>query len=365
MEKVSLNFGPLLPMIQDDSVSEIMVNQFDKIYIEKGGKLQLLPIKFPSESMLLELIQGIARSTGREISAERPAMDSYLPDGSRINAVLPPMAPKGASLTIRKFRKSPFKMQDYIKAGTLTDKAAYFLHACLISRMNLIVSGGTGTGKTTFLNALSGLIPEGERVITIEDVAELNLQHPNWVRLESVYQPGKGSVTTRDCLINALRMRPDRIVVGECRRDETFEMLQAMNTGHDGSMTTVHANTSRDCLIRIESLILTSNVEIPLQALRRQIASAVHVIVQLKRLKSGQRVVQEIVEVTGLEQSTITTHALFHREKKKGTAPGEAEQLLATGLVPHFAERFHDSGVQFPPNFFDPGTTITYQPDEP
>ncbi|MGZ3711606.1 MAG: CpaF family protein [Bdellovibrionota bacterium] len=361
MEKVSLNFGPLLPMVQDDTISEIMVNQFDKVYVEKAGKLTLTPIKFPSESSLIELIQGIAQSTGRSITAERPAMDSYLPDGSRINAVLPPMAPKGAVLTIRKFRKSPFTMHDYIKGGTLTDKAAYFLHACLISRLNIIVSGGTGTGKTTFLNALSGLIPETERVITIEDVAELNLQHPNWVRLESVYQPGKAGVTTRDCLINALRMRPDRIVVGECRRDETFEMLQAMNTGHDGSMTTIHANSSRDCLIRMESLIMTSSVEIPLQALRRQMASAVQIIVQLKRLKSGQRVIQEIVEVTGLEQNTITTHALFSREKKKGNA--ELEQLLATGLVPHFADRFHEAGVQFPPNFFDPATQITYQPD--
>lgn len=363
MEKVSLNFGPLLPMVQDDSISEIMVNQFDKIYIEKAGKLSLTPIKFPSEAALTELIQGIAKQSGRVLSTEHPAMDSYLPDGSRVNAVLPPMAPKGAVLTIRKFRKKPFTFQDYIKAGTLTDKAAYFLHACLISRLNLIVSGGTGTGKTTFLNALSGLIPETERVITIEDVAELNLQHPNWVRLESIYQPGKPPVTTRDCLINALRMRPDRIVVGECRRDETFEMLQAMNTGHDGSMTTIHANSSRDCLTRMESLILTSSVEIPLQALRRQTASAVNIIVQLKRLKNGQRVVLEISEVTGLEQNTITTHALFHREKKKGATAGEPEQLLATGLVPHFAERFHDAGVQFPPNFFDPGTQITYQPD--
>ncbi|MGZ6290035.1 MAG: CpaF family protein, partial [Bdellovibrionota bacterium] len=253
MEKVSLNFGPLLPMVQDDTISEIMVNQFDKVYVEKAGKLTLTPIKFPSESSLIELIQGIAQSTGRSITAERPAMDSYLPDGSRINAVLPPMAPKGAVLTIRKFRKSPFTMHDYIKGGTLTDKAAYFLHACLISRLNIIVSGGTGTGKTTFLNALSGLIPETERVITIEDVAELNLQHPNWVRLESVYQPGKAGVTTRDCLINALRMRPDRIVVGECRRDETFEMLQAMNTGHDGSMTTLHSNSPRDALSRLET----------------------------------------------------------------------------------------------------------------
>lgn len=364
MEKVSLNFGPILPLVQDETVSEIMVNQFDKIFVEKSGKLQLTAFKFVSEQALHDLIQAIAKSSGREISTAHPFMDAYLPDGSRINAVLPPMAPLGGALTVRKFRKKPFTLQDYLKAGTLSDKAAYFLHACVMARLNIVVSGGTGTGKTTFLNAVSGLIPESERVITIEDVAELNLQHPNWVRLESVHQPGKEIITTRDCLINALRMRPDRIIVGECRRDETFEMLQAMNTGHDGSMTTIHANSSRDCLTRMESLILTSGIEIPLAALRKQMSSAVQIIVQLKRNKNGQRVVQEIVELTGVEQATITTQALFSRERKKG--PGvavEGEPLLATGLVPNFADRFSEAGIQFPANFFDPSTQVTYQPD--
>lgn len=230
------------------------------------------------------------------------------------------------------------------------------------------MSGGTGTGKTTFLNALSGLIRPSERVITIEDVAELNLQHPNWVRLESVRIPGKPEISTRDCLINALRMRPDRIIVGECRRNETFEMLQAMNTGHDGSMTTVHANSSRDCLIRLESLILTSQVEIPLAALRRQIASAIHFIVQLKRTKNGQRIVQEIVEVTGVEQNTITTQAVFSRDKRKapaapGSSSSDTDPLLATGLVPSNVARFSEAGVQFPQNFFDPTTKVTYEAD--
>lgn len=367
MENVSLNFGPLDPLLRDDSISEIMVNRYDRIFIEREGKLLDSPQRFHEEKDLINLIVSIARSCGREISAAYPFMDGYLQDGSRVNAVLPPMAPKGAALTIRKFRKTPFEMKDYLRLGALTDKAAYFLHACVIGRLNLIVSGGTGTGKTTFLNALSSLVVQNERIITIEDVAELNLNHPNWVRLESVHVPGKAPVTTRDCLINALRMRPDRIIVGECRRDETFEMLQAMNTGHDGSMTTVHANSSRDCLTRLESLILTSQVEIPLAALRKQISSAVQFIVQLRRTKTGQRIVQEIVEVTGIEQNTITTQLIFSREKRKtpqtGTSPLDNEPLVASGFVPGCIGRFSEAGVQFPQSFFDPNTKVTYQSD--
>lgn len=361
MENVSLKFGPLQPLLQDDTISEIMVNRFDRVFIEKAGKIHSTSFTFPSESALVELIQGISRYVGREISANYPCMDGYLPDGSRVNAALPPMAPQGPNLTIRKFRKKPFTMADYIQNGSLSDKAAYFLHACVMARVNLVVSGGTGTGKTTFLNALSAIIPDSERIITIEDVSELNLQHENWVRLESAYRPGGAAVTTRDCLINALRMRPDRILVGECRRDETFEMLQAMNTGHDGSMTTVHANSSRDCLSRLESLILTANVEMPLPALRKQIASAINLVVQLKRTKNGGRVVQEIVEITGLEQTTITTQAIFQREKKRGAAAATQEPLLASGLVPSFIDKLSEAGIQLPPNFFDPATAVTYQ----
>jgi pilus assembly protein CpaF len=362
MENVSLNFGPILPLLQDGTVSEIMVNQFDKIFIERAGKLHLSPVKFSSEKSLSDLIQAIAASTGRSISEDHPFMDGYLPDGSRVNATIPPMVPKGAALTIRKFRKTPFTLVDYLESNSITDKAAYFLHACVIARLNILVSGGTGSGKTTFLNALSSVIPESQRVITIEDVPELALQQENWVRLESVYRPGKPPVTTRDCLINALRMRPDRILVGECRRDETFEMLQAMNTGHDGSMTTVHANNTRDCLTRLESLIMTSGIDIPLPALRKQISSAIQLVIQLKRDKAGQRLVQEIVEITGMEQNTITTQALFSRDKKRSAELG-SDYLSATGLVPSFVERFSEAGLQFPPNFFDPLTTITYRPE--
>lgn len=363
MENVSVKFGPIQPFMQDETVSEIMVNQFNKIFVEKDGRLVFTNITFPSESALQDLIREVAKFSGREIGETRPFMDGYLPDGSRANAVLPPMVPRGASLTIRKFRKQPFTLQDYIQGGTLSPKAAFFLHACVIARVNIVVSGGTGTGKTTFLNALSGLIPETQRIISIEDVSELNLQHPNWVRLESVYRSASDSISTRDCLINALRMRPDRILVGECRRDETFEMLQAMNTGHDGSMTTVHANGSRDCLTRLESLIMTSSIDIPLAALRKQISSAIDIVVQLKRTKGGQRIVQEITELTGVEQAMITTQTIFVREKNKTISSSSNPELLSAGLVPTFMDKFSEAGIQFPQNFFDAATQVTYQPD--
>lgn len=361
MENVSEKFKPIFSYLNDDSISEIMVNRHNLVFIEKEGKISPTTAKFESEMALQELIQEIALSCGREIHRNHPFMDAYLPDGSRVNAVIPPMAPKGASLTIRKFRKAPFSLQNYIEIGSLTDKAAFFLHACIMARMNLIVSGGTGSGKTTFLNALSGLIPENQRIITIEDVAELNLRHPNWVRLESVLVPNGDPVTTRDCLINALRMRPDRIIVGECRRSETFEMLQAMNTGHDGSMTTVHANSPRDCLTRIESLIIASGIDAPIQAMRKQMSSAVDLIVQLKRDKTGQRLVTDIVEVTGMEENTITTQTLFSR-KKEGSKASEGD-LNTIGLVPSFMPKFAENGIQFPPNFFDPNTKVTYRAD--
>lgn len=360
MENVSPKFGPLVALLNDESITEIMVNHYRKIFVEKSGAILPTSLAFESEAALETLIQEIAQQSGREINHEHPYMDAYLPNGSRVNAALPPMVANGACLTIRKFRKRPFSLEQYIELGSLSDKAAYFLHACVTARMNMVVSGGTGSGKTTFLNALSALIPPNERVITIEDVAELNLQLPNWVRLESVLgKPNSPGVTTRDCLINALRMRPDRIIVGECRRNETFEMLQAMNTGHDGSMTTIHANSSRDCLTRMESLILTSNVEIPLAALRRQMCSAIDVIVQLKRAKNGQRIVQEIVELTGVEQNTITSQTLFSRSKANSESPEGT--LLTTGLAPTFIQRFAESGIQFPQNFFDPATSITYR----
>lgn len=364
MEMEDINLGPLAPLFKDDSITEVMVNNFKKIFVEKGGKILVTNIRFPDEAAVHTLIHNIATFANREINIQHPYLDAYLPDGSRVNAVLPPMAPSGANLTIRKFRRQPYALADLIKIGSLSEKCAYFIDTCIRARLNIIVSGGTGTGKTTFLNMLSSLIPAEERVITIEDVAELQLQHPNWVRLESVHNTAGKNISTRDCLINALRMRPDRIIVGECRRDETFEMLQAMNTGHEGSMTTIHANTSRDCLGRIESLIVTSSIDYPLAALRKQVVSAVDIIIQLRRQKSGKRVVHEIIELTGMEQNTITTQVIFTREKNQSVQKSVANvnnpepELLSTGFVPTFAERFAEQGVTIPANFFDPHTKV-------
>ncbi len=356
----AIPFGPLEALLRDESITEIMVNSYRRIFVEQGGQLQLVPLHFQNEQELIKIIEGIASYCSREISQSKPYLDAHLPDGSRVNAVISPMAPGGANLTIRKFRKKPFLLDDLLQSGALDDKTAYFIHACVRARLNIVVSGGTGTGKTTFLNILSGFIPENERIITIEDVAELNLQHPNWVRLESVYGVGSNNrVTVRDCLINSLRMRPDRIIVGECRRDETFEMLQAMNTGHEGSMTTLHANTPRDCLARIESLVASGNIDFPIAALRKQMVSAIDIVIQLKRLRGGQRIVQEIIELTGIEQNTITTQVLFQRNFKNR----QDAQITTSGMVPTFMERFAEHGIQFPPNYFDPATKITYRPD--
>lgn len=365
MSAESVNLGPLEALFDDDSITEIMVNNYRRIFVEKGGQMLATNIKFNDEKTLVEMIQQIARACGRQITADRPFMDGYLDDGSRVNAVLAPMAPGGANITIRKFRKAAYTVQNMVQLGTLNEKCAFFLDAAIRSRLNIIVSGGTGTGKTTFLNMLSSLIPNEERVITIEDTAELQLQHPNWVRLESVHRPDQKGVTSKDCLVNALRMRPDRIIVGECRKEETFEMLQAMNTGHEGSMTTIHANSPRDCLTRIESLVASSGVDFPLVPLRKQIVSAIDLVIQLKRTKDGDRIVSEVLELTGMEQDTITSQPVFTRDKKqlamKSAAAGEEDELLSTGLVPTCVEKMQAMGIQIPRNFFNTDTKVTFK----
>lgn len=359
MNIIPLDLGPLSPLIADPSITEIMVNSAENIFIEKDGALQTINTKFANADALIQLMQRIAENCGRTFSSEHPYFDGHMPDGSRVNGAIPPMAPDGPTLTIRKFQPTPYTLSDLIQMGVVSNKGAHFLHAALQAKLNIVVSGATGTGKTTLLSVLASLIPTTERIISIEDVAEIRIQHPNWVRLETVRGPGRVEISAKDCLVNALRMRPDRIVVGECRRDETFEMLQAMNTGHDGSLTTIHANTPRDCFARIESLVMTSNIDFPIPALRRQIASAIDLVVQLKRLRNGRRVVQEIVEVTGMEQDIITTQTIFSRE----LSGVNSTDLVSTGYPPSSMNKFTEQGIQFPKSFFDPSSSITYQPD--
>ena len=365
MTTESVNLGPLEDLFNDDGISEIMVNNFRRVFVEKQGKMLATSLKFGSEAELQELITQIAHACGRDITPQKPFFDGYLDDGSRVNAVIPPMSPSGSNLTIRRFRRTAFTMQNLIQSGSISDKAAYFLEAAIRARLNIIVSGGTGTGKTTFLNLLSSMIPADERVISIEDVAELQLQHPNWVRLESVNTIAGKSVTTKDCLFNALRMRPDRIIVGECRRDETAEMLQAMNTGHEGSLTTIHANSPRDCLTRIETMVTITIPDYPLSALRKQMVSAIDLVIQLKRAKDGTRKITEILELTGMESDTITAQQIFSRDKGKLTNLANLDpnknELFSTGIVPKCVDRLADAGVKIPPNFFEPSSKLTFQ----
>lgn len=352
----STKLGILAPLFQDAQISEIMVNGPGRIFVEKNGKLLATQLKFSDENALQGLIFQLAQAAGKNVSPQEPFFDAHLPDGSRINAVIPPMAPRGSLLTIRRFQKNYKSLSDLIKISALSEKCALFLDAVIKGRLNLVVSGGTGTGKTTFLNALSSLIPPEERIVTIEDISELQLQHPNWVALEAVHN-SNSKISARDCLINSLRMRPDRIIIGECRRDETFEMLQAMNTGHEGSMTSLHANSPRDCLSRIESMITSSGNDIPLSALRPQILSAIDIIIQLKRDRNGTRYVSEVIELSNIEQGMITTQQIFIREK--------SGELVSSGLVPQLIERLQDSGIKLAANFFDPKTKVTFYQEPP
>lgn len=351
---MSIDFGPLGPLLADSETSEIMVNSHDAIFVERGGTLQATPIRFVDARALEELIQSVLFHCGKEAGSSL-RFDGTLPGGSRFNITLPPMSPKGPTLTIRKHLGNMSTLEMLVQKRTLSPKAASFLSHCVRGRANIVVSGGTGTGKTTLLNALVSNVDAGERIVTIEDTAELQLRHPNWIRLLSVKE-GKTPVTTRDCLVNALRMRPDRILVGECRGGEAADMLQAMNTGHDGSLTTVHANSSIDCLARLESLILEGSGDLPLRAVRRNISQAVDLVVQLKRNRQGGRFVSEITEVSGMEGEILTRATLFAVPEGKTSA----EELKSTGLVPGFAKRLEERGVKFPPKFFDPATPAAF-----
>jgi pilus assembly protein CpaF len=344
----ALGLGPLEIYLADDSVSEIMVNAPSEVYVERSGRLERAHKGFSSPRAVLGAIERIVAPLGRHVDESSPLVDARLPDGSRVNAIIPPLALKGPALTIRKFKRDLLTALDLVELGSMTAAMAGFLDACVKARRNLVVSGGTGSGKTTLLNVLSGYIPTGERIVTIEDAAELQLSQEHWVQLES--RPpnieGKGAVTIRDLVRNSLRMRPDRIVVGECRGGEALDMLQAMNTGHDGSLTTLHANSPRDALARLETMVLMSGMELPLRAIREQVASAVNVIVQQQRYADGTRRISAISEVRGLDGDAIEVQELFRFRQEGFDAEGRVVGRFApTGVVPAFYEELQQRGV--------------------
>ena len=355
-----LGYGPLEPFLRDDTISEIMVNNEHSIYVERRGKLVKSDARFVDEAHLLRIIDKIISRVGRRIDESSPMVDARLPDGSRVNAIIPPLAVSGAALTIRKFRKDPLQMEDLLRFGTLTPRGAQMLEACVRGKLNVLISGGTGSGKTTTLNILSASIPSDERIISVEDAAELQLSQDHVITLESrpANIEGKGQVSIRDLVRNCLRMRPDRIIVGECRGPETIDMLQAMNTGHDGSLTTIHANTPRDALSRVETLVLTGGVELPLKAIREQVSSAFDLVVQVSRLVDGSRRITHITEVLKMEADVVTLQDLFLAkpvDDGEEVSPG-ASRLLGpmrcTGIKPHFLHKLQENGVTLPPQFF-------------
>src|SRR5215204_9475 len=355
-----LGYGPLEPFLRDDSVTEVMVNAFDRIYIERDGKLERTLSTFADNAHLLRIIEKIVSQIGRRVDEASPMVDARLPDGSRVNAIIPPLALRGPTLTIRKFSRDPYTMDDLINFGSLSAKSAQFLAQCVRGKLNMLISGGTGTGKTTTLNALSAFVPGDERILTIEDAAELQLQQDHVITLES--RPpnieGQGEVRIRELVRNALRMRPDRIIVGEVRGPETLDMLQAMNTGHEGSLTTIHANSPRDALARLETLVLTAGVELPLRAIREQVASAFDLLIQITRLVDGSRRISHITEVLRMESEVITLQDIFHAkppdEETAASGPSRLlSPLLCTGLKPHFLDKMAAHGVALSPSFFN------------
>ncbi|HEB64407.1 MAG TPA: CpaF family protein [Chloroflexi bacterium] len=352
-----LGFGPLQPLLEDDEITEIMVNGAKNIYVERKGRLHRVPISFESDEHVSRIIDRIVAPMGRRIDESQPYVDARLPDGSRVNAVIPPLSLVGPVLTIRKFFKNPLTIEQIIQFGTITEEAVRFLEACVKARLNIVISGGTGSGKTTLLNIMSAFIPADERILTIENAAELQLRQEHVVTLES--RPpnieGKGEVTIRDLVVNALRMRPDRIIVGEIRDGAALDMLQAMNTGHDGSMTTAHSNSPRDTLARLETMTLMAGVDLPQRAIREQIASAIDLVVHQERMRDGSRKVVNITEVSGMEGDVITTTDIFafeHVGYEQGKVVG---RLRPTGLRPKFMDKIEAAGIHLPPSVFGIG----------
>jgi pilus assembly protein CpaF len=350
-----LGYGLLQPLLDDSEVSEVMVNGRNDIFVERKGKITKSDVIFDNDDQIMRIIERIVSPLGRRVDADSPTVDARLPDGSRVNIVVPPVAIDGPTITIRKFGKNRMLMQELIEKGTLTQNMATFIEACVISKLNIIVSGGTGSGKTTLLNAISSYIPEGNRIVTIEDAAELKLQQSHVVRMESkpTNSDGKNAVTIRDLVRNALRMRPDRIVVGEVRGGECLDMLQAMNTGHDGSLTTLHANTPRDAISRMETLTMMAGMDLPVRVVREQIASAVDLIIQLSRLKDGSRRVTYVTEVSGMEGDMVVMSDIFKFDQTGIDPDGIIEgDLKPTGIRPLFTPRLEANGFKLGPEVF-------------
>jgi len=352
-----LGYGPITKLLDDATVTEVMVNGPNQVYCERNGKLTQTDIQFYDDNHVLRIIEKIVAPIGRRIDESTPMVDARLPDGSRVNCIIPPLSLVGPTITIRKFSRDPFTVEDLISFGTLTEQMAEFLHAAVESRLNIIVSGGTGSGKTTTLNVLSSFLPEGDRIVTVEDAAELQLRQDHVITLES--RPpnieGKGAITIRDLVKNCLRMRPDRIVVGECRAGEALDMLQAMNTGHDGSLTTGHANSPRDILSRLETMVLMAGMDLPVRAIREQIASAVHLIVAQSRMRDGSRKITHLTEVVGMEGDKVTLQDIF---LFKQTGVDEAGRVMGThaptGILPKFLDIIDAEGVELSREIFFP-----------
>jgi pilus assembly protein CpaF len=358
IEDDALGLGPLQRLLDDPSVSEIMVNGHEHIYVERDGHIVDGGVTFGSEQHLRQVIDRIVSKVGRRIDESSPLVDARLQDGSRVNAVIPPLAVRGSSLTIRKFSADPLKVSDLVEFGTMSPQIAELLYSCVSARLNILISGGTGTGKTTLLNVLSSFIPADERIVTIEDAVELKLQQDHVVSLESrpANIEGKGEITIRELVRNSLRMRPDRIVVGEVRGGESLDMLQAMNTGHDGSISTLHANTPRDAVSRLETLVLMAGMDLPLRAIRDQISSAVDLIVQIARLRDGSRRITHVTEVLGMENDTVVLQDAFVFDYSAGLDKNGRflGHQIATGIRPHFTDRFDELGIRYNPNLFTP-----------
>jgi len=355
-----LGFGPLEPLLDDGSITEVMVNGPHEIFVERDGIIDLTDVIFENDAHLMRIIDRIVSPIGRRVDESSPMVDARLPNGYRVNATIPPLSLDGPLLTIRKFAQTPYTAQDLIANGTVSPQLVAFLRACVESRINLVISGGTGSGKTTFLNVLSAFIPPRERIITIEDTAELQLNQAHVIRVE--YRPpnieGKGEVTIRRLVINALRMRPDRIIVGEARGGEALDMLQAMNTGHEGSMTTIHSNSPRDTLRRIETMTLMAGTELTLQAIREQVSSAIELVVHMSRLRDGSRKIVQVSEVQGMEGDTIIMQDIFRFEQTGFQNERVIGDLQATGLRPLFSEKFLANSIELPPDIFSSGKTL-------